>query len=189
MALRPTCEGGTEDLFQIGVILVSKKSKDLLLSIICILFSLIFMAVVIPHEIPLPRFSSGGTTPRTIPKICCWIILSMSVIIMVRTFLADKHCFSLMFKDLSTVLQNRKGWRTFGYVVAVFCLSVLYYIGYSNIGFIITTLVLFPAYAFVLGCRKPITILITDVVLTFGVYYFFAALLHCYLPGWAPFII
>ena len=168
---------------------MSKNSKDLLVSIVCILFSAIFMLVIIPLEIPLPRFASGGTTPRAIPKICCWVILAMSVMIMVRTLLNDKGCFFTMVKELTSGLQSKKGWRTFGYVMLIFGLSVLYYIGYSNIGFIITTLLVFPMYAFALGCRKPVTILITDVVLAFGVYYFFAAFLSCYLPGWAPFAI
>ncbi|MGI6029207.1 MAG: tripartite tricarboxylate transporter TctB family protein [Candidatus Heteroscillospira sp.] len=168
---------------------MSKNSKDMLVSLVCIIFSIVFMLIVIPLEIPMPRFDSGGTTPRAIPKICCWVILTMSAIIAVRTFRNDKKCFSVMAKELSAALQSKKGWHTFGYVMIIFALSVVYYIGYSNIGFIITTLVIFPIYAFALGCRKPVTILVTDLLLAFGVYYFFAVGLSCYLPGWAPFAV
>jgi len=168
---------------------MSKNSKDLLISLICIVFALIFLIVIVPMQIPLPRFSSGGTTPRAIPKICCWLILAMSAMIIFRTVRSDKSCFAVMIKELKVSLGNKQGWRTFGYVMLVFVLSVIYYIGYSRVGFIITTLVMFPVYAYTLGCRKPVTILITDVVLAFGVHYFFAAFLSCYLPGWAPFII
>lgn len=175
--------------FRIGVNCVSKNSKDLLISLICIVFALIFMLTVIPMQIPLPRFASGGTTPRAIPKICCWVILAMSAIIVIRTVMNDKKCFTIMANELSAAVQSKKGWRTFGYVMIIFGLSVVYYIGYSKIGFFITTLIVFPAYAVALGCRKPVAIIITDIVLTFFVYYFFALGLSCYLPGWAPFAI
>lgn len=166
---------------------MSKNSKDLLISLICIAFSLIFMLLIIPTQIPMPKFSSGGTTPRAIPKICCWLILAMSAIIFVRTVRSDKNCFAVMGRELRTTLQNRAGWKTFGYVMMVFALSVIYYFGFKTVGFFITTLVIFPVYAYALGCRKPVTLIITDLVLTFGVYYFFAIFMSCYLPGWAPF--
>ena len=166
---------------------MSKNSKDLLISLVCIVFATVFLFVVIPLQIPLPRFSSGGTTPRVIPRICCILILVMSALMLIRTMLNDRACFSVFAREFSITIRNKRGWRTLGYVMLVFALSVIYYIGYISAGFIITTLIVFPMYAFVLGCRKPLAIIITDVVLTFGLYYSFAIFMSCYLPGWAPF--
>ncbi|MGE4353733.1 MAG: tripartite tricarboxylate transporter TctB family protein [Oscillospiraceae bacterium] len=166
---------------------MSKNSKDLLISITCIGFSLCFMLLAIPREIPLPKFVSGGTTPRAIPTICCWLILAMSALILTRTVMRDRRCFAVMAQELGISLKNKQGWRTLGFVLLVFAMSVLYYIGFVKIGFFITTLMLFPVYAYVLGCRKPIALIVTDLALTFGVYYFFAVFMSCYLPGWAPF--
>ncbi|MEA5011181.1 MAG: tripartite tricarboxylate transporter TctB family protein [Angelakisella sp.] len=167
---------------------MSTNSKDILISIVFIIFSIFFLLLIIPMQIPLPKYSSGGTTPRAIPMICCYIIIAMSGAMFVRTILRDRLCITKLLQELRELLNNRAGWKIFGYVMLVFALSVAYYIGFETIGFFITTLVLFPVYAFALGCRKLVVIAITDLVLTFGVYYSFLIFLNCYLPGWAPFI-
>lgn len=166
---------------------MSKNSKDLVVAVVCMIFSICFFLFIIPAQIPLPKFSSGGTTPRAIPKTCCVLIIVMSLIIMLRVLRSDRHCFLVLYREMFRGLRCPDGWRTFGYVMMVFAVSVIYYIGYITAGFIITTLVLFPVYAFVLGCRKPLVMILTDVILTFGVYYSFAVFMNCYLPGWAPF--
>lgn len=166
---------------------MSKNSKDLLVSIVCLIFSLCFLWVIIPSQIPLPKFSSGGTTPRAIPKTCCWLIIVMSLVIFIRVLRTDRRCVSVLWQELLRGFGHRESWRTFGYVSLVFGLSVIYYIGYATAGFFITTLVLFPVYGVVLGCRKPVPLILTDLILTFGVYYSFAVFMNCYLPGWAPF--
>lgn len=171
----------------IGVRAMSKNSKDLLLSLICIACSLIFLLLIIPAQIPLPKFASGGTTPRAIPSICCWLIMVMSAIIFVRALRNDRACFALLAKELAATLRRKESFKTFASVMLVFAVSCAYYIGFITLGFIITTLIVFPIYAVILGCHKPIPIVITDLILTFGVYYFFAIFMKCYLPGWAPF--
>ena len=166
---------------------MSNNSKDLLTSCICIALAFLTLLVIIPTQIPIPRFHSGGTTPRAIPKICCWLIIAMSLIILIRTLLNDRKVFSHFAADIRTVLADRNGWKTAGIVCSVLLLSILYYLGFNSIGFFITTLAVFPMFAFVLGCRKPVAILLTDIVLTFGIYYCFAKFMNCWLPGWAPF--
>ena len=166
---------------------MSKTSRDLLVALTCLVLGVVGIVFIIPSQVPLPRFSSGGTTPRAIPLFCAWLIICMAVLMLIRTLRSNLHSFSLLFRELVTGLKNRNAWKRTGMAALVFALCVLYYIGFSEIGFIVTTLVLFPCFALVLGCRKPLTILITDIVLSFGVYYFFAKGLSCYLPGWAPF--
>ncbi len=166
---------------------MTKNSKDLMTACICIVLALLILLVIIPAQIPIPRFQSGGTTPRAIPKICCWLILLMSAIILLRTLKNDRHAFTVLAADLKQISSDRNGYRTVLIVGAVLLLSVVYYLGFNSIGFFLTTLVLFPGFALVLGCRKPVTILITDLVLTFGIYYSFANFMNCWLPGWAPF--
>lgn len=165
---------------------MTKNSKDILIALVCMILTIFFLAVIVPVQIPLPKFSGGGTTPRAIPKVCCWIILAMAAIMLIRTFLNDKNCFQVFAREIGLALkQKHTGLKV--HVLLIYALSVLYYWGYTTIGFIITTLVIFPFYAYTLGCRKLVPILATDITLTFVVYYFFAIFMKCYLPGWAPF--
>lgn len=165
---------------------MTKNSKDILIAFICLIIAAVFLIVIIPTQIPLPKFSSGGTTPRAIPKVCCWLVIVMAAIMLVRTYFNDRRCFHVFGQELtSSFRQRNKG--TLLHVAGVYALSVAYYLGYQTAGFFLTTLIIFPIYAFVLGCRKIISILLTDLVLTFVVYYFFAIFMNCYLPGWAPF--
>lgn len=166
---------------------MSKTSKNILISIICIICSVIFLMAIIPSQVPLPKFSSGGTTPRAIPKVCCVLTIVMSCMILWRSFFVEKGSLGELKKELTASLKDQKGWKTFAGVMALFAVSVCYYIGYCTAGFFLTTIVLFPVYAFVLGCKRIISIVITDVVLAFSIYYFFAVCMGCYLPGWAPF--
>lgn len=166
---------------------MSKNSKDLLVALVCSLFSIFFLLIIIPAQIPLPKFSSGGTTPRAIPKTCCGIMITMSLIMAARTLINDRACFRVFAVEMKQSLADHRGWRNFAYVMLIFGLSVVYYIGYCTAGFILTTLVVFPLYAFALGCRKPAAVIVTDILLTFSVYYSFAVFMNCYLPGWAPF--
>lgn len=165
---------------------MTKNSKDILIAFICLIVAAAFLIVIIPAQIPLPRFSSGGTTPRAIPKVCCWLVIIMAAIMLVRTLCNDRNCFRVFVRELRQVLkQQNKGILL--HVASVYVLSLAYYLGYRTIGFFISTLVVFPLYAFALGCRRIVSILLTDVILTLVVYYFFAIFMNCYLPGWAPF--
>lgn len=166
---------------------MSKTSKNILISLVCIIFSVLFMAFVIPAQIPLPKFSGGGTTPRAIPRVCCVLIIVMAVLVLWRSFVIEKGSLGQLCRELIQTLKDKKGWRTFGGVMGLFAVSAIYYAAYCIIGFFLATLILFPIYAMILGCRKPITIAITDVVLACAIYYFFAIGMGCYLPGWAPF--
>lgn len=165
---------------------MSKNSKDILIAFICLILAAIFLILVIPGQIPLPKFSSGGTTPRAIPKVCCWLMIVMAAIMLIRSFIQDKNCFIRFAQEMSKSLKQIN-FGALSHVGIVYGLSVVYYWGYCTIGFFASTLVLFPFYAVALGCRKPHVIILTDVILTFVVYYFFAVFMNCYLPGWAPF--
>lgn len=165
---------------------MTKNSKDILIALVCLVLAAGFLIFIVPAQIPLPKFSSGGTTPRAIPKVCCWLVLVMAVIMLARAFFNDRTCFQTFAGEIRQALRQKHSSQ-FLHVGLVYGLSVLYYLGYSTAGFFITTLVTFPLYARVLGCRKVVPILLTDVILTFAVYYFFAIFMKCYLPGWAPF--
>ena len=165
---------------------MTKNSKDILIALVCLVLAACFLIFIVPAQIPLPKFSSGGTTPRAIPKVCCWLILAMAAVMLARAFFNDRSCFQTFARELRQAIRQRHGGQILR-ISLVYGLSVLYYLGYSTVGFFITTLVIFPFYARVLGCRKVVPILLTDVILTFVVYYFFAIFMKCYLPGWAPF--
>lgn len=167
---------------------MSKLSKDTFVALICIVLAVIVYVWIIPAQISIPSyFAAGGTNPRTIPQLSTILVFVMAVMMEIRCFRKNPKCFICMVQEIKTVLRARKGMGTFFNVMYVFLLSAIYYAGYCSVGFFLTTLILFPIYAAALGCRKIAAIIITDVVLTFAVYYFFAVFMQCYLPGWAPF--
>ena len=165
---------------------MTKNSKDILIALVCLVLSVFFLVVIVPAQIPLPRFSGGGTTPRAIPRVCCGLILAMSLLMLARAYSGDRNCFGIFIREMGQALRQNHLRRMLP-VILVYGLSVLYYLGYSTVGFIPATLAIFPCYAYLLGGRRVFAILATDVVLTFVVYYFFAIFMKCYLPGWAPF--
>lgn len=167
---------------------MSKLSKDTFAALVCIVLAFIVYVWIIPTQISIPSyFAAGGTNPRTIPQLSTILVLIMAVMMEIRCFRKDPKCFVCMVQEIKTVLQKKEGMGSFFNVMGVFLLSAVYYLGYCSAGFFLTTLILFPIYAAALGCRKIVRIIITDIVLTFSVYYFFAVFMQCYLPGWAPF--
>lgn len=166
---------------------MSKASKNILIAVICIVLATVFWTIVIPAQVPLPKFTSGGTTPRGIPKVCCALIIVMSLLILRRSVLVEHGSFKALKDELGGMIKSKREWRTFGGVMTLFGVAVCYYIFYCKAGFFLSTLVLFPVLAFVLGCRKIVTVIAVDLMLVFTVYYFFSIFMGCYLPGWAPF--
>ena len=150
---------------------MTKTNQNMLIAVICIILSVIFLIFIIPAQIPLPQFTSGGTTPRAIPRVCCGLVIVMSLLILWRSLSVEKGKFGEMFAELTAAFKNTNEWKRLGGVMLLFAIAVCYYIGYGTVGFFITTLVVFPVFAFVLGCKKVVSIVITDLVLVFTVYY------------------
>ena len=169
------------------VTLMSKESKDFILASILILLSSIVLVVIIPREIKIPNYSAG-VSPRQLPTISCWIVIIMSIILAVTSYIKDNNCVKESFNNIVKLLSNPNYLQTVRNVVTVLSLSVIYYIGFNSIGFIITTIVVLPLLSIIFGYRKYLNLIIISVITISVLYFSFAYFMHIYLPGWAPFI-
>lgn len=151
-----------------------KIKTNLVTGIIMALFS-IFMLVVMPNQVRVPKFDSGAPSPRIIPGVCLVIILICSIILIIQ---------SLVFKKEKVVEFEWKNEKPAILLIALLCLYVFLII---HIGFILASAIVFSVILFYSGERKPFIYIFT-IALAVGVYFLFSYVFHVSLPnGILPF--
>lgn len=116
---------------------------------------------------------SGVNDPAFWPRVLLIFIIVVAVVSMaVATF--GRKSGGKEEKDLPGIF--------FGKLVAAFCLAVLYAIGMQYFGFILSTLLFQLLFLLLQGVRKPLTLIITPLILTTMVYLIFVVVMSIPLP-------
>ncbi len=125
-------------------------------------------------QVRVPAFDSGAPSPRIIPYIVLTLMLVSSVALIVQ---------SLVFKKDKVVEFNWKKEKPIILLIIGLCIYV-FLIGL--LGFVLSSLIVFPMILFYCGERKP-PIYIFTIAMVVGIYVLFQSVFHVSLPAF-PFL-
>ena len=150
------------------------KYKDLVGAVFFVLFSVFYL--IFSFSIPVRPL----TNPRLVPQMAGGLILALSLIHFFISVikLKDKPSGDSGEKTQQPVSDYRK-------VVLTLLFLVLYIIGLSTLGFIISTFVFLTAQIFLFAPkekRKPLPILLPAAICTAVVYFLFSYVFSVSLP-------
>lgn len=129
----------------------------------------IVLLVILPNQVRVPAFDSGAPSPRIIPAICLVGMLICSIALIIQ---------SLVFKKEKIFEFEWSFEKPALFLILLLC---LYTVMIINIGFTISTVILFPVVLFYCGERKP-PIYIFTVLAGVGVFFLFKYVFHVSLP-------
>lgn len=129
----------------------------------------IVLLIILPSQVRIPGFDSGAPSPRIIPMICLVGMLICSIALIVQ---------SLVFKK-EKVFEFE--WSFEKPALLMILLLCIYTAMIINIGFTISTVIIFPAVLFFCGERKPFIYIFT-VLMGVGVFFLFKYVFHVSLP-------
>lgn len=125
-------------------------------------------------QVRIPAFDSGAPSPRIIPYIVLTIMAACSVILIFQ---------SLVLKKEKIVEFNWSNENPILLLIAALC---VYVVLIQAIGFVMASLIVFPAILFYCGERKP-PIYIFTIAMTICIFVLFKFLFHISLPT-CPFL-
>ena len=133
-----------------------KARENLLVMLFCALLCVCLFIIIIPKFIPVPPAAEKDVfTPRTFPYFLTTIISICTVIGICKSL----KVFVLARKEQSLIV-HKKTKRDFNAILTacmpylIFGLIVLYGVGISHFGFIISTLIVPPFVLFLIGGRS-----------------------------------
>jgi hypothetical protein len=135
------------------------------------LFSVIsiILILLVPSQISVPKFSSGGPSPRAIPYMVLIGILICSICLIIQ---------SAVFKKEEPTFFNIKTEKA---AIIIMGIMTLFTIIMIKLGFLIAVVVVLPMMLFVYGERKPSVYIIT-LLGGIAVYYLFLNVFNISLP-------
>ena len=145
-----------------------KIKTNLWTGIIFGLFS-IFMFLMMEKEVRIPAFDSGAPSPRIMPTIFLTIILICSALLIIQ---------SVVFKKEKIVEFDWSKEMPMFVLIGMLCLYTFLII---NVGYMVASLIVFPAALFFIGERK-IPVYVVSVVAAVGIYFLFKYLFNISLP-------
>lgn len=134
----------------------------------------IWLLLSTESQVRVPAFDSGAPSPRIIPYIVLTIMLVSSIALIVQ---------SLVFKKDKVVDFN---WNEEKPIILLIIGLCVYVALISLIGFVLSSLIVFPLILFYCGERKP-PIYIFTIVMVVGIFLLFRSVFHVSLPAF-PFL-
>ena len=151
-----------------------KIKTNLWTGIIFAAFS-VFMFVMMESQVRLPGYDSGAPSPRIMPTIFLTVILICSAALIIQ---------SLVFKKEKIVEFD---WSEQKPMIVLIILMCVYTFLITVLGYVVASIIAFPAALFYIGERKKGPY-IAAVVLAFGIYIMFKTVFKISLPaGILPF--
>lgn len=137
-----------------------------------IFFSIIsiILILLVPSQISIPKFSSGGPSPRAIPYLVLGGMLICSICLIIQ---------SLFLKKEEETIFNFKLEKA---AIIMIGIMILFSIIMIKLGFLIAVAIGLPMMLFVYGERKP-QVYIFTVLGGIVVYYLFLNIFNISLPG------
>ena len=152
------------------------KYKELIGAVFFVLFSVFY--IVFSFSIPVRPM----TTPRLVPQMAGGLILVLSLIHLIMSAIKLKNKPPVNSESNSSAGQSVSNYTK---VVLTLLFLVLYIIGLSTLGFIISTFVFLIAQIFLLAPkekRKPLPILLPAAICTGAIYFLFGYVFSVALP-------
>ena len=127
------------------------------------------LILLVPSQVAVPAFDTGGPSPRIIPYIVLYGMLICSVALIVQ---------SLVFKKESIIVFDFKIEKASLIILAI---MILFGTVMLKFGFIVSVIVVLPIMLFVLRERKPFIYGYT-LLGGIGVYFLFTKVFNITLP-------
>lgn len=103
----------------------------------------LFLLLVMPNQVRIPAYDSGAPSPRIIPTICIAIMLISSIALLVQ---------SLVLKQEKVVEFDWEQEKPVILMIVGLCVYVALML---CIGYVLASVIVFPAMLFYCGERKP----------------------------------
>ena len=129
-----------------------------------------FMFFMMETQVRLPGYDSGAPSPRIMPTIFLTVILINSAILIIQ---------SLVFKKEKVVEFD---WTTQKPMIVLIVLMCVYTWLITVLGYVVASVIAFPAALFYIGERKKGPY-ICAVVLAFAIYFMFKLVFFINLPA------
>ena len=129
-----------------------------------------FMFFMMETQVRLPGYDSGAPSPRIMPTIFLTIILINSVILIIQ---------SLVFKKEKVVEFD---WTEQKPMIVLIVLMCVYTFMITKLGYLVSSLIVFPAALFYVGERKKGPY-ITAVILAVAIFFMFKFIFNISLPA------
>lgn len=146
-----------------------KIKTNLVTGILMGAFSL-FLLFMMPSQVRIPAYDSGAPSPRIIPTICILIMLASSIALIVQSLVLKQE------KVVEFDWQKEKP-------VILMIVGLCVYVGLMLcIGYVLASLIVFPAMLFYCGERKPGPYIVT-IVSAFAIFLMFKNIFNISLPA------
>lgn len=146
---------------------------------IFLVFGLLMVFVIIPSQIPVSAMlTKEYITPRTFPTAICIVLVVLSVIGLINSFLK----YSKVEKtDEEKVRKTKEEIYNSVFPFLIFALALVYALMFKYLGFIWASVIIPPIILYLLNCRKWYMYLALYVFAAV-VYIVFTVVLHVPLP-------
>ena len=146
-----------------------KIKTNLVKGILMGAFSL-FLLLMMPSQVRIPAYDSGAPSPRIIPTICIVIMLVSSIALIVQSLVLKQE------KVVEFDWQKEKP-------VILMIVGLCVYVGLMLcIGYVLASLIVFPAMLFYCGERKPGPYAVS-VIAAFLIFLMFKNIFNISLPA------
>lgn len=145
--------------------------KNFLIGCGFLIVSLIFIFFLIPAQVKTIK-NAYDFQPSFFPYFACITMAVLSVILMVSNLIKDRMLLKDLFINIKAGL-SKESLKIAGNVAVIFVLFCLYLVLFNKIGFIAATAIILPSMMFIMGWRKPVSLVIITALVIVGLYFFF----------------
>ncbi len=129
-----------------------------------------FMFFMMETQVRLPGYDSGAPSPRIMPTIFLTVILINSAILIIQ---------SLVFKKEKIVEFD---WKVQKPMIALIVLMCVYTWLITVLGYVVASLIAFPAALFYIGERKKGPYIVA-IIMAVGIFFVFRSIFKISLPA------
>jgi hypothetical protein len=152
--------------------------KDNIFTII-VLAGMIFLYVAIPSQIVENLMAKAAISPRFFPTFSIVCILISCVLLLITDAFERLRRYKM-----GVVTEKRSPDPNISYlrVILMAALLIIWYLVFTHIGFIISTIILIFLTCYILGGRHKPTLVLFPIIFTLTLYFSFVNVLHVNLP-------